>query len=402
MNKRTLSPRLRPQPLIGSHTGQSEGGTVIETLIEKIQHRLQNCSYPNEAAISFSVVMPMLRALGWDDSDPEQVMPEYANGGRRVDFALSGIGKRPSIFIEVKGVGRALEGDRQLFEYAFHEGIPLCLLTDGRDWSFYLPSGQGTYDERRLYRLQLTERPPAESAQVLRRYLEQSRVKSGAAFDDAMRDYRDIASTREAARNLPKAWAELVEQPEDLLVELLASQTETNCGFRPSAEEVIAFLRSLKQTEQLKGPPSSKPAKVAVVKSDPPSSKIPELSASQVSELQSARALTFELFGKQQASPHAAAALVDILQAIARRFPTEMEAIADSAKGRSRNHIARSPEEIYPARPDLARAAEIAPGWLVGLNIANREKMRIIREACRVTGLTFGVDVKIEMPNADA
>ncbi len=151
---------------------------MIEPLIERIQHRLQTGSYPNEAAISFSVVMPILRALGWDDSDPEQVMPEYASGGRRVDFALSGIGKRPSIFIEVKGVGRALEGDRQLFEYAFHEGIPLCLLTDGRDWSFYLPSGQGTYDERRLYRLQLTERPPAESAQVLRRYLEQPRVKA--------------------------------------------------------------------------------------------------------------------------------------------------------------------------------------------------------------------------------
>lgn len=346
--------------------------------------------------------MPLLRALGWDDSDPEQVMPEYASGGRRVDFALSGIGKRPSIFIEVKGVGRTLEGDRQLFEYAFHEGIPLCLLTDGRDWSFYLPSGQGTYDERRLYRLQLTERPTAESAQILRRYLEQQRVKSGAAFDDAMRDYRDIASTREAARNLPKAWAELVEQPEDLLVELLASQTESNCGFRPSAEEVTGFLRTLKQTEHFKGPSVPQMKSRSVEASEPPVPKASAPTEPVSGESPTGRALVFELFGQTQSAPNAAAALVDIMQAIARQFPNSMEAIAEAAKGRSRNHIARSPEEIYPARPDLARAAEIAPGWLVGLNIANREKIRIIREACRVTGLEFGLDVKVDMPNANS
>jgi predicted type IV restriction endonuclease len=79
-----------------------------------------------------------------------------------------------------------------------------------------------------------------------------------------------------------------------------------------------------------------------------------------------------------------------------------MEDVAAAVRGKSRNHIARTPAEIYPARPDLARAAEIAPGWMVGLNIANREKMRIIREACKATGLQFGSDVVIDLPNADA
>ncbi len=123
--------------------------TDVEELLNRIKSRLAEGAYPNEASVSHGIVAPILRALGWDDSDPEQVMPEYSSGGRRVDFALCGTSRRPTFFIEVKGVGRALEGDRQLFEYAFHEGIPLCLLTDGRDWSFYLPGGQGSYDERR-------------------------------------------------------------------------------------------------------------------------------------------------------------------------------------------------------------------------------------------------------------
>jgi hypothetical protein len=44
---------------------------------------------------------------------------------------------------------------------------------------------------------------------------------------------------------------------------------------------------------------------------------------------------------------------------------------------------------------------EFAPGWLVGLNIANREKLSIIRTACDVFEVKYGLEVKIDMPNAD-
>lgn len=364
--------------------------------------RLSEGAYANEAAISFAVVMPILRALGWDDSDPDQVMPEYASGGRRVDFALCGAGRRPSLFIEVKGVGRALDGDRQLFEYAFHEGIPLCLLTDGREWNFFLPSGQGNYDERRVYRLQLNERSPAECAQVLTRYLSHARVKSGDALEDATRDYRDIASKREAARNLPMAWGQLVDKPEDLLIELLIEQTEAICGFRPTSAEVVLFLKSLRIIQ----PDFSHEA---VRSRDTSTSRKlldqiePDLEPRFTGGASSAtRAVEYTFFGKRRVAPTASVAMIEILSEVARLHPNAMDAIATAVRGRSRNHIARTPAEIYPARPDLARAAEIAPGWLVGLNIANREKMRIIREACRVAGIKFGTEVIIDLPNADA
>jgi predicted type IV restriction endonuclease len=378
--------------------GLSDGGgeLLIEDLIERIQSHLKNGAYANEAAISFSVLMPILRSLGWDDSDPDQVLPEYASGGRRVDFALCGAGRRPSLFIEVKGVGRALDGDRQLFEYAFHEGIPLCLLTDGRDWSFYLPGGQGSYDDRRVYRLQLNERPPSESARILRRYLERERVRVGDAFEDAMRDYRDIASRREAARNIPTAWIALVEQPEDLLVELLAEQTETISGYRPSSAEVTHFLRALVVPDAAVSRPGS-----ARVKHLGPSNGNASTGFQHRPMEGTSREIEYELLGERRSAPNASAALIEILTAIAARYPGKMREVSEAARGKSRNHIASSPEEIYPARPDLARAAEIGSGWLVGLNIANREKQRIIRETCRVVGLRYGHDVKINMPNTD-
>jgi hypothetical protein len=105
--------------------------TNLEELLTRIKGRLGKDQYRNEAAISTGIVLPILRALGWDDSDPEQVAPEFSSGRGRVDFALFGTPMRGAVFVEVKGIGRSDLGDKQLFEYAFHEGIPLCILTDG-------------------------------------------------------------------------------------------------------------------------------------------------------------------------------------------------------------------------------------------------------------------------------
>lgn len=212
-------------------------------LIERIRERLENVAYVNEASISHGIVTPLLNGLGWDSADPAQLVPEYTIRGRLVDFALLGLGRRPAVFIEVKGVGLAVHADKQLFEYAFHEGVPLCVLTDGREWNFYLPGAQGSYDDRRVYRLQLDERVPEECVTVLQRYLGRDRVFGGPALDAAQCDYRAAASRREAAASLPAAWLSLLREPDGTLISLLADGAEAASGFRPDDEVVSRFLR---------------------------------------------------------------------------------------------------------------------------------------------------------------
>jgi len=369
-------------------------------LLARIRSRLAAGAYGNEAAVSHGIVTPILNALGWDSADPDQLAPEFSLNRGRVDFALLGSGRRPSVFIEVKGVGRSVDGDRQLFEYAFHEGVPLCVLTDGRDWSFYLPSGQGSYEDRRVYRLQLDDRDPAESEAALTRYLGRDRVRSNVAFEDAQRDYRDAAGRREAATTIPRAWAELLSEREELLLELVADKAELMCGFRPMMSDVLGFLGDLRHREGTSHPtraahsdrraaPSPQPT-VAALAPSPTSTPAPA----------SSRGIAYRLFGKDQVASSANVALVQILEALVSTDPTKIPDLAAKVQGRSRNHIARSTQEIYPARPDLARAAEFHPGWLVGLNIANREKMGIIRSACLVYGLTMPGDLTIDLPNA--
>lgn len=377
----------------------------MRDLIERIKRRLSEGAFASEAAVSHGIVIPVLQALGWDPAEPDQIIPEFTSGRGRVDFALCSSPRRPAIFIEVKGVGRSTDADKQLFEYAFHEGVPLCVLTDGREWSFYLPSGQGNYQDRRVYRLNLEDRGPEETERVLHRYLESARVRSGAAREAADADYRDQAARREAARVLPQAWSQLVSAPEELLVELVSEQVEAICGYPPPQADVLSFLRSLNGPSGQGGGSSSSMSRgsssndAAVrTRPQPASDAVAETRAGR-SEAPARGNRRLVLFGEARSTTDAMDALVQVLTELSKRNPALLPRLAAAARGRTRNHIAQSVEEIYPSRPELASAVEFSPGWLVGKNIANREKLRIAKRACEVYGLRFGTDIQLELPN---
>ena len=110
---------------------------------------LRSNAFASEAAVSQGILLPALHVLGWPVFNTRIVVPEFSLEGRRVDYALCHPANKPAVFVEVKKVGLSDGADKQLFEYAFHSGVPMAILTDGQEWSFYLPGEQGRYDERR-------------------------------------------------------------------------------------------------------------------------------------------------------------------------------------------------------------------------------------------------------------
>jgi len=216
---------------------------ALVSIVQDIQSRLKTGQFVNEAAVKQGAVLPILQALGWPISDAQIVCPEYTIERKRVDFALCHQPRRPDIFMEVKQAGKSEGADRQLFEYAFHTGVPLAVLTTGQEWHFYLPAEQGTYQERRVYRLDLLEREPEECASRLIRYLSFARVAAGESLEAAREDIRGLIQTREIHKTLLVAWRGLIEEPDDLLVELIAEKVEEICGYKPDPDTVAQFLR---------------------------------------------------------------------------------------------------------------------------------------------------------------
>lgn len=89
--------------------------------------------------------------------------------------------------------------------------------------------------------------------------------------------------------------------------------------------------------------------------------------------------------------------LVHALRILAELDETFLDRLSQLG-GRSRRHVASSPDHIHPMRPDLNReyTRELWPGsgWWVGTNYSRRDVEHILRDdACRLVGFDYGVDL---------
>ena len=195
-----------------------------------------------EADISRSVILRILDALNWNPSNRREVNPEHPVRGGRVDFALL-TGNRPKVFIEVKRGGEPLAGHQeQLLGYAFRHGVKIALLTNGATWWFYLPLQEGSWEERRFATVEFDRQDKEEIVQKLEDFLGKENVRSGQAIRNAEIFYEQSQKKEEISATLPEAWHQLVSEPDDFLVDLLAERTEELCGHKPDEDEVEQFL----------------------------------------------------------------------------------------------------------------------------------------------------------------
>jgi len=197
----------------------------------------------DEAATKQALVLPVLHALGWSVFDVSQVAPEFGVESRKVDYALVLDGK-PMLFLEVKKLGTQLdEHQEQLLEYSFREGVGLAVLTNGLTWWFYLPMQDGSWTQRKFYAVDILEHEASDAAAKFTELLSRSAVASGEAQKKALQIYKGGLRRRKIAEALPRAWNDLIGEPDSLLVELLAETVEKLCGYRPDEAEVTRFIR---------------------------------------------------------------------------------------------------------------------------------------------------------------
>jgi hypothetical protein len=106
--------------------------------------RLRERNDANEGTTVISLVTPMLRSLGYDTGDPDQVMSQYRAGlmGQKdnaVDYAIFTNGE-PAIYIECKTLDHPFD-KKDVSQLARYFGstlsVKLGILTDGIRYRFY-------------------------------------------------------------------------------------------------------------------------------------------------------------------------------------------------------------------------------------------------------------------------
>lgn len=222
---------------------------TLKEHIDDIRKGLETDRYQDEAAVSQGIVLRLLGAVGWSTFDPQIVVPQYGVEERKVDYALCYSPSKPPILIEVKRVGNIEGAERQLFEYAFHEGVSIAILTDGRKWIFFHPIGQGDYRERKVHEMDLIEDDSEKNAKRLERYLNYEAICTGEAVEAIKEDYEKVIQQRQVEAYLPEVWIELVEEKNDYLLLAIMEKAKHKVGYEPTEEQVVDFLKNLERVE---------------------------------------------------------------------------------------------------------------------------------------------------------
>ena len=108
---------------------------VLAPIVEKIK-KFRSLYEQNEMAVRDQIVNPILRNLGWDPENPEEVQPNVSTEEGVPDYSLIKNGKK-ILFVEAKKLGIDIEQRefmRQLAKYSFSEGTKYGVLTNGAVW----------------------------------------------------------------------------------------------------------------------------------------------------------------------------------------------------------------------------------------------------------------------------
>jgi hypothetical protein len=118
----------------------------------------------NEQNTKASLIDPILRALGWDVEDLDEVHREFKvkSADKPVDYALMVL-RAPRLFIEAKSLGENLDDRRwanQIMGYASVAGVEWVVLTNGDEYRIFNSHAAVPIDEKLFRKFHVSDDSP--------------------------------------------------------------------------------------------------------------------------------------------------------------------------------------------------------------------------------------------------
>ena len=144
----------------------------IEEVIDEVGDFISECY---EYQTRYSLVDPILKSLGWDISDVNQVQVEYKTDWGPVDYALlESPDGEPAIAVEAKALWKNLEAtaiQRQILSYAEGRRKGYLVLTDGATWQIYDLGKRGRFQNKLVEEVCIGKSSAASIAKTLNQTL---------------------------------------------------------------------------------------------------------------------------------------------------------------------------------------------------------------------------------------
>ncbi len=140
-------------------------GGVLASVRDRIaRYRGQGIGEENTKTV---LIEPVLRSLGWDVEDLDEVRHEYRRkaGDNPVDYALFLL-RTPRLFVEAKALGENLADHKwanQFIGYAGVAGVEWVAVTDGNEWRIYNAHAAVPIEEKLFRRVVIASDEPGSA-----------------------------------------------------------------------------------------------------------------------------------------------------------------------------------------------------------------------------------------------
>ena len=342
----------------------------------------------NEEAAKIRVLLPILTELGWDvhdHRDSGEVLWEHPIGpgsgaGQkgRADIALAktGQGHRLVCLIEAKSPKEDLSKHvDQLMGYAFHEGVDICVLTNGLEWWLYLPREPGPAASRRFAELRLGGSPHQQVADELEAYVGKASLQSGEAEGRAKEALSRLRDAERLQTEMPRVWRQMLDEPDQELVDLFTRRVCERTSLWPSPEATAAVLQG-KPSDAVPakwpgGPPGGRASSSPEV-----SQESPQAAADKART----RPRAVVLWGNTTEVTRWTGVMVCVAEAVYQRHPHDFLERTKAMAGRKRPFASLDPA-------DLTRAGQIASsGVWVETNLSADDTLKKCKKMLEVFG----------------
>jgi hypothetical protein len=98
--------------------------------------------------------------------------------------------------------------------------------------------------ERCFYKIDILEKDHDEIKTQMEAYLKYDVVRDGKAEQNAIDAYKDSFNKARSKEYIPAAYKGLIDGNDRLLIDLISEKVMDICGIKPSAEDIIKYLKS--------------------------------------------------------------------------------------------------------------------------------------------------------------
>jgi predicted type IV restriction endonuclease len=211
----------------------------VRDLAKRSAHASKNAL--TEEATKTSVVLPFIKALGFDVFNLDEVVPEFVSDvglkkGEKVDFVLK-IGGKLSVLIEVKPISMSLGNAQysQLYRYFGVTDARLAILTNGKDvWFFSDIDEPNKMDKKPFFTFDLQSHDDGQVQKLFAFH------KSNFSIEAILEAASSLKYTTKAATYIKKQ----LSHPDDEFVKLVGRQIYDGMMTKTAIEQLRPAIQA--------------------------------------------------------------------------------------------------------------------------------------------------------------